>query len=218
MATATKGKSNLFNKAKKSAPAKEVKAKDQKLRVKVEDPDFFDKISQLERLQERMKADEAAADMIADEIKDLGKIEWSKVYSKTGKNPGSIMLEAKDGLDTAQFMLCPSDKYIMINEARSQYLVETFGEDSVEEKTSFSFDNEMVDKYGEIISQLIEESDEISDEDKEKIIKATTVWSVSKGSIDKLKEYSETSNMEIADVVEEIKPVVAIKNVEVIKG
>ena len=76
----------------------------------------------------------------------------------------------------------------------------------------------MVDKYGEIISQLIEESDEISDEDKEKIIKATTVWSVSKGSIDKLKEYSETSNMEIADVVEEIKPVVAIKNVEVIKG
>lgn len=209
---------NLFNKAKKSATPKTTKAKDEKVRVKVKDADFFSKIKELEQLQENMKRDKAKADMISDEVKEIGKLEWSKVYDKTGKNPGSIMLEARDGLDIAQTMFVPSDKYISINEDRAKYLTETFGEAVVEEKTSFSFDNEMVDKYGEILSRLIEESDEIDEDDKEKIIKATTVYSVAKGTIDKLKDYSEESDVEIISIVEEVKPVIAIKNVEVIKG
>jgi hypothetical protein len=128
------------------------------------------------------------------------------------------MLEAKDGADTAQTMFVPSDKYITINEDRANYLVETFGETAVEEKTTFAFDNEMVDKYGEVLSGLIESCDEISDEDKEKIIKAVTAYSVAKGTIDKLKDYSEDTDMEIVSIVEEVKPVIALKNVEVIKG
>lgn len=215
MATAKK---NLFDKAKKSATPKTTKAKDEKVRVRVNDADFFEKIQTLETLQENMKRDKAQADMIADEIKEIGKVEWSNVYNKTGKNPGSIMLEAKDGLDTAQTMFVPSDKYITINEDRANYLVETFGETAVEEKTTFAFDNEMVDKYGEILSGLIEACDEITDEDKERIIKAVTSYTVAKGTIDKLKDYSEDTDMEIVSIVEEVKPVIALKNVEVIKG
>jgi len=209
---------NLFDKAKKSATPKTTKAKDEKVRVRVKDADFFEKIQTLETLQENMKRDKAQADMIADEIKEIGKVEWANVYNKTGKNPGSIMLEAKDGMDTAQTMFVPSDKYITINEDRANYLVETFGETAVEEKTTFAFDNEMVDKYGEVLSGLIESCDEISDEDKEKIIKAVTAYSVAKGTIDKLKDYSEDTDMEIVSIVEEVKPVIALKNVEVIKG
>jgi hypothetical protein len=209
---------NLFNKAKKSATPKTTKAKDEKVRVKVKDSDFFSKIKELEQLQENMKRDKAKADMISDEVKEVGKLEWSKVYDKTGKNPGSIMLEAREGLDIAQTMFVPSDKYISINEDRAKYLTDAYGEDVVEEKTSFSFDNEMVDKYGEILSRLIEESDEIDEDDKERIIKATTVYSVAKGTIDKLKDYSEVADVEIFSIVEEVKPVIAIKNVEVIKG
>jgi len=209
---------NLFAKAKKSAPAKTTKAKDEKVRVKVKDADFFDKIQKLQELQDNMKRDKAEADMISDEVKEIGKVEWSKVYDKTSKNPGSIMLEAKSGLDTAQMMFVPSDKYISINEDRAKYLTETFGEAAVEEKTSFSFDSEMVDKYGEILSQLIEACDEIDEDDKEKIVKAVVSFSVAKGTIDKLKDYSQEADMEIYNIVEEVKPVIAVKNVEVIKG
>jgi len=208
---------NLFTKAKQSAP-KTAKAKDEKVRVKVADSDFFDKIKRLQDLQENMKRDKAEADMISDEVKEIGKVEWSKVYDKTSKNPGSIMLESKSGLDLAQTMFVPTDKYITINEDRANYLVEKFGEDVVEEKTSFSFDNEMVDKYGEILSQLIEASDEIDEDDKEKIIKAVTSYSVAKGTIDKLKLMSQNTDTDIVDIVEEIKPVIALKNVEVING
>ena len=205
---------NLFAKAKQSAPKKTAKGKDDKVRIRIEDPSFFDKVSKLESLNDRMKADKAKADMISDELRDISKTEWAKLYQKTGKNPGSVMLEhVNETEDTAQLMFVPTDKYITINSERAEALREEFGEEIVEEKTTFSFDNEMIEKYGEVISRLIEESDEISDRDKEKIIKAVTVFTVAKGTIDVMKNYGD-----VQDVMEAVKPVVALKNIEVVKG
>ena len=205
---------SLFDKAKKSAPAKTAKAKDQKVRIAIEDASFFDKVAKLEQLNDTMKAAKAKADMISDELRDLAKTEWAKLYEETGKNPGSVMLEHVNSADdVAQIMIVPSDKYISITAERAEELQETYGEEIVEEKTVFSFDNDMIEKYGEILSRMIEESSEIAEKDKEKIIKATTAYSVAKGTIDNFKKYGEVSEM-----VEMVKPVVALKNVEVIKG
>lgn len=205
---------SLFDKAKKSAPAKTAKAKDQKVRIAIEDASFFDKVAKLEQLNDTMKAAKAKADMISDELRDLAKTEWAKLYEETGKNPGSVMLEhVNSNDDTAQIMIVPSDKYISITAERAEELQETYGEEIVEEKTVFSFDNDMIEKYGEILSRMIEECDEIAEKDREKIIKATTAYSVAKGTIDNFKKYGEVSEM-----VEMVKPVVALKNVEVIKG
>ena len=204
---------NLFSKAKSTAVTKTTKAKDEKVRVTVKDGDFFDKVQTLETLQENMKRDKARADMLADEIKDTAKSEWVKVYEKTGRNPGSIMIEAKNGVDVAQTMFVPSDKYISINAERAEALTEKFGAEIVEEKTTFSFDNDMIEKYGEVISRMIEESNEIDEDDKGKIIKAVAAFSIAKGTIDKMKSYGEVS-----EIMEEVKPVIALKNVEVIKG
>jgi hypothetical protein len=204
---------NLFAKAKKSAPAKTTKAKDEKVRIAIEDKTFFDKIEKLEVLQDQMKVAKAKADMISDELRDLGKSEWAKLYDQTGKNPGSVMLEQANAEDVAQLMFIPTDKYITITPERAEELQETYGAEIVEEETTFSFDSAMIEKYGEILSRLIEESDEIKDTDKEKIIKATTKYSVAKGTIDKFATYGDVN-----EVMDAVKPVVALKNVEIIKG
>ena len=205
---------NLFAKAKKAAPAKPA-AKDSKLRIRIENEEFFGNVARLSQLQDNMKRDKAKADMIADELKDLAKDEWAKLYDKTGKNPGSVMLESVNDLDdTAQFMFVPTDKYITINEDRATELQEAYGEDIVEEKTTFAFDNDMIEKYGEVLSRLIEESAEISERDKEKIIKAVTTYSVAKGTIDNFSKLGDS----VAEMMDATKPVVALKNVEVIKG
>ena len=204
---------NLFAKAKKSAPAKTTKAKDEKVRIAIEDKTFFDKIEKLEVLQDQMKVAKAKADMISDELRDLGKSEWAKLYDQTGKNPGSVMLEQVNAEDVAQLMFIPTDKYITITPERAEELQETYGAEIVEEETTFSFDSAMIEKYGEILSRLIEESDEIKDADKEKIIKATTKYSVAKGTIDKFATYGDVN-----EVMDAVKPVVALKNVEIIKG
>jgi hypothetical protein len=202
---------NLFNKAKTTAPKTPVK-KDEKVRINLNDSDFFTKVYKLEILQDRMKSDKAQADMLADEIKDLSKEEWVRLYEKTGKNPGSIFLESIVNEQVAQVLYVPSDKYITVNADKAEVLVEKYGEDIIEEKTTFSFDNDMIEKYGEVLSNLIMSCDDISDSDKEKIIKASTAYSISKGTIDKMKFFGP-----IGEIMEEIKPVVALKNVEVVK-
>lgn len=204
---------NLFAKAKTVAPKKTAK-KDEKVRIKIEDASFFDKIQKLEQLNDTLKSAKAKADMISDEIKDLAKSEWTKLYGEMGKNPGSVMLEHVNDLDdTAQVMFIPTDRYITINEDRAEQLRETYGDEIVEEETTFSFDSVMIEKYGEVLSRLIEESAEIDEKDKERIIKATTKFSVAKGTLDVMAKYGD-----VESVMEDVRPVVALKNVEVIKG
>lgn len=204
---------NLFSKAKKAAPAKTTAAKDKKVRLQVTDPTFFSKVEKLEQLNDTLKSAKAQADMISDEIKDMAKSEWVDYYSQTGKNPESVMIVQEVAGDTASVMFIPTDKYITVTEARAEELRETYGEEIVEEETTFSFDSTMIEKYGEVLSMLIENCADITDADKEKIIKATTKYSVAKGTIDKLNQYGD-----VTEVMEAVKPVVALKNVEVIKG
>ncbi|MEN6294095.1 MAG: hypothetical protein ABFD07_19035 [Methanobacterium sp.] len=205
----------MFQKAKTSAPAKTTKGKDEKVRIKIQDASFFTKVEKLEQLLDAQKRDKAKSDMLNDELKDLARDEWAKLYENTGKNPESVMLEyvKEDTDDTAQFMFVPTDKYITITPARAEELQELYGETVVEEKTVFSFDNAMIEKYGEIISRMIEDSTDIAEKDKEKIIKATTTFSVAKGTID---NFSKLGN--VSEVMEATKPVVMLKNIGVIKG
>ena len=206
---------NLFSKAKASATPKATKAKDEKVRIRIEDETFFDKVEKLEQLNDTLKSAKAKADMISDELKGLGIEKWCELYESTGKNPDSVMLEyvKEDTDDTAQLMLVPMDKYITITEARAEELQEAYGDEIVEEKTVFSFDASMIEKYGEILSQLIEDSEEIADKDKEKIIRASTTYSIAKGTIDNF-----TKLGSVAELFEMTKPVVSIKNAGVIKG
>lgn len=204
---------SLFAKAKKNQVEKPKSAKDKKIRLQVTDPNFFSKVEKLEQLNDRMKSDKAQADMISDELKDLAKSEWCDYYTKTGKNPESVVICQEVAGDTSQFLFIPTDKYITVTEARAEELRETYGEEIVEEETTFSFDSTMIEKYGEVLSMLIENCPDITDADKEKIIKATTKYSVAKGTIDKLNQYGD-----VTEVMEAVKPVVALKNVEVIKG
>ena len=205
--------SNLFKKAASKSTSQPVKAKDEKIHLNVEDPTFFDKVQKLEILNDQMKVAKAKADMISDEVRDIAKAAWIKQYDKMGKNPESVLVVQEKAEDTARIMFIPTDKYISINSARAEELRETYGEEIVTEETSFGFDSSMIEKYGEILSRLIEECDEIPTKDKEKIITAKTTFTVAKGTIDKLGKYGDVS-----DVMENVKPVVMLKNIEVIKG
>jgi hypothetical protein len=73
----------LFDKAKKEATSKSIQ-KDEKIRISV-GHDFYDKVEMLEILQDNMKRDKAKADMLSDEIKEVSKEEWIKLYTKSGK-------------------------------------------------------------------------------------------------------------------------------------
>ncbi len=205
-------KTNLFSKAKKEAVAK-APAADSKVRINVNDASFFDKISKLEKLNDQMKSDKAKADMISDEVRDVARNEWAKLYEKTGKNPESVMIESRVNDDVAQVMFIVQDKYISVDSEKVESLVEEYGDSIVTEATTFSFSEAMIEKYGEVLSNLIMNSNEIDEADKDKIIKATTKFSIAKGTIDVLPKYGN-----VGQVMEAIRPVVMLKGPEVIKS
>lgn len=206
---------NLFAQAQNQATKKRTSAKNEKLRLQADDPEFFSLIERLQEVNERMKADKSKSDLLSSEVKEISKEKWAEYFQETGKNPGSVMIEAKEGLDTAQVMFVPQDKYITIDKDRAEELIEEFGEDVVETDTQFSFDNAMIQKYGEVLSRLIQESEEIEDDDKGKIIKAVVKYSVAKGTINKM---SKLGDGDVQEVMEAIRPVVMLKTPEIIKG
>ena len=158
--------------------------------------------------------DKAKADVIHDEVKEISVREWIKLYSSKKKNPESIMLEQEGpGGDIGQVMFIPSDKYLKVSESKAEELREKYGDEIVSEQTTFAFNAEMLEKYGEVISKLIMESDDIDEKDKEKIITATTAYNIAKGTIDSLATYGKVN-----EVMEDVNPVVMLKNVEVIKS
>jgi hypothetical protein len=72
--------------------------------------------------------------------------------------------------------------------------------------------SELVEKYGEVLSDLIENCSEIDDRDKMKLISAVSKFSVRKGTISNLPLFE---NHAFGEILENIKPVYQIKNVKV---
>jgi len=209
-------KKGLFDKARSKAEPKKSASKDEKVRIDItshgETGEMFDKISELEELQKQIKIKQTKADIISDEIKLIGRDEWAKLFTKRGVNPGSIMLETIVDGNTAQCMFMAQDKFAgKIDEKRHKELTEKYGEELVTEKTTYKFNADMLEKYADIISDLISNSPDIDDRDKEKIIEASVEYSITKGTLDQLKNYGEVRSM-----MEELNPVVALRDVEVI--
>lgn len=204
---------NLFSKARAKAATTTSKSKDEKVRVEVDNVGLFDMVKEYEQLNDILKSTQAKADMIHGQLKDIGKEQWIKLYSDTRRNPGSFFVEQKKSDDMGRFMVIPTDKYITVSESRAEELRDLYGDEIVTEETTFEFDSTMIEKYGDVLARLIEECDEIDERDKEKIVKAKVKIGVTKGTIDKMDKYGE-----VEMVVEDVKPVISLKNIEVVKG
>lgn len=203
---------NIFDTAKNNQEEKKVKDNG-KVRVAPDVEGLFETIETMEQLQKQMKSAKAKYDMLADEVKDISKDEFVKLFENDGKYPGSFMVEAKDGEDIAQVMYVPTDRYKKVNKTRAEQLKDKYGDDIVTEDTTFAFNSKLLAKYGEVISKLITECDDIEAADKAKLITATTKYSVAKGTIEKLDNYGDVEEM-----LNEVNPVVQLKGAEVIKG
>jgi len=204
---------NLFKNAKKATPKKATK-KD-KIDVVVnpslgfsnqEVLDFHTKVTRFKKLSIEIDPLVAEFETIKGEIKQIGKEQFINVFKENGVRPTSFTLSSSQG---ESIMIVSQDKYSNLSEESATEMKENFGDDTVEEATTYKFNNKMLEKYMDVLSDLIENSDKIADDDKAKLIEATTVYSVKKGLIDKLDNYGE----KMEDLFETINPVFQVKNV-----
>jgi hypothetical protein len=197
----------IFDKAKQTNAGKTAK-KNEKPSIVITGTEFDENLKKFANLKKEV--DEKTAEMKSAQsvVKEACVDKYCELYTSTKSNPGSITVKSETG---ANVMFLPTDKYITVDETQAGALKETYGDAIVEEKTVFSFNNEMLEKYQEVLADMIENSDKIAKDDKDKLIVAATSYSVAKGSIDK----AITVGKDVKAFIGDIQPVFTMKNAKV---
>ena len=207
--------SPVFNKAKsKSTETKTSKSKDKshvipKFDTAVEMTEFHTKLVKLATLKQQIDKLEAEITDADSYIREMGMSEFSGLLERTGKRESSFIMASEQG---ASVMVVVQDKYKSINEERANYLKETYGEDIVDENTEFKFNGEVLERNQEIISELIENCNKISNQDKENLIVGVTKYSVKKGLIDSIYKLSKDKGVNITTLLAEVEPQLQLKS------
>jgi len=202
---------NLFKVAKEKGAT--ASPSPQKTEIVINDVKMHLNLSRLVELNTQIDELSAESSILAAEIKERSINEFANLYESSGKYPGSFIIRASGmkKLPTASLMFIPTDKYIKIGEERYNELVENYGEDIATEKTTYNMNSELVEKYGELLSEAISKIKGIPDNDKKKLISAVTSYEVKKGTISELEKFDGT----ISEMLEEVKPIYQIKNIKI---
>lgn len=195
---------NLFAKKTAKAPAK----KNDKLNVNVSGKEFAEKLDKFATLKAQIENLESELAMSQEFVKATSIAEFAKLVETKKNNPGSFTLTSDNG---GTVMFLPTKRYIKIDEAAAENLKETYGESIVEETTKYSFNTEVLMKNMDVISELIQNSTEISEDDKENLIEGITTFTIEKDTLDKVYVLANESKNSVSEVLEDIQPVYQLK-------
>jgi len=194
---------NLFAKAKEKTP--KANAKNDKLNIKIRGSEFDENLIKITILEAQIDQLTAELEISKGIVKEVGVKTFEDVYILNGGYPGSFILSSDSD---ASIMFVPMDRYIKCDENRFNDLKEAYGDDVVTEKTEFVINPNLLDKYGEVISNLIENCPDIDDNDKTELFQAKITYSVSKGAIEKAFTWGKGK---VSDFIRDIQPVFSMK-------
>ena len=197
-------KGNLFVKAKDKA-VKAVDKKNDKLNIHIAGEEFDRNLTNVAVLETLIDQLTAELEMAKGYVKEIGVKTFVDVYIKTGGYPGSFIISSDN---QSSFLMTPMDKYIKCDEARFKELQDEYGDDVVTEKNEFVLNSALLEKYGEVLSDLIQNSPDIDEDDKLELIQGKVTYSVAKGSIEKAFTWGKGK---VADFMTSIQPIFAMK-------
>jgi hypothetical protein len=214
---------NMFSKAKAKPKATTKKATEKvnvtpKFETQEEMKEFHNKLAKFAKTKKEMNKLKAELGQYDAVIKEIGKEEFIKLLETSGKRETSYILSTDY---EGSVLVTVQDKYKTIDAERAEYLNETYGDfdedgnviDSiVDEDTKFQFNMTVLERNQDVIAELIENCDDISEDDKENLIECVTKYSIKKGTIDKLYKLSKDKGIDIETLFEEIQPILSLKS------
>jgi hypothetical protein len=193
---------DLFAKAKKESVSK----KAEKHEILTISAKFEKNLERMAEIDEKMAEMEAERALLDGDVREAAKTGMIDLYNQKNSFPGTLKVEA----GSRSFLFITSDKYIKIDEEGANNLTKKYGDDVVTEKTLFTLNPAMVEKYAPVLSDLIMNSKKIADADKVKIIENTTSWTVAKGTIEKLRSIN-FAKFNLTQIIEDIRPIFSVK-------
>jgi hypothetical protein len=179
-----KEKKSLFSMAKeKPTAAKSSKSKYQQVEV----PGIGGDLERYKELHAIIKNAEAEKEILSGRLYEIGKDKFMEMYLENRRRPENFKL-ADAGEDLLFIMF---DKYKMVTPEKEEIL-EKF-KDVLGIDVKYTFDKEILEKtnkngelIGDVINELIMNSDDIPEEDKENLIVVEKKVGIKKGTIDRL--------------------------------
>jgi hypothetical protein len=187
---------NLFATATK---VKETTKKTDKKVIK--SPLLGNKVKRYAELKQLIDNATGELKMIEGDIKMVGKNLFMQEYKQQKSTPDNFKIQ--DDTGNSCMFIC-MDKYTIVDEAKAGILANFEG--LLAENIVYKFNAELVEKYGQVLSELILNCSDIDDMDKGNLISGEKTFSVAKGSIDRLMQYDNPEQ-----VFELINPIVALK-------
>lgn len=194
----TSSKVNLFAKGTKVKETGTSKTKAKKIVIV---PELKDAVRSWNSIKQEIDRWKSQLAMVEGDIKLMGRVQFLSQYEQLKLRPESFRLQDETG---SQCLFVVMDKYTVVDENKAEVLSQFDG--VVEEVVEYKVDPEMVEKYGQLLSDFINDSPDIADEDREKIIAGEKVFRVKKGTIDRLLQYDNPEQ-----IFELINPIVALK-------
>jgi hypothetical protein len=196
---------NLFDKSKAVATVK----KAEKHEVVAISKGYEKDLSRMSEIDVKLAELEAERATLDAGIREEAKTAMMKLYASKNAFPGTLKVVA----GSRSFMFITADKYIKIDKDRANELKQAYGTDVVTEKTVFTLNATLVEKYADELSDLIMKSKKIATDDKENLIESTVTWTVAKGMIEKLRNAT-FAKFNINQLIEDIKPIFSVKAIK----
>lgn len=193
--TAEKPKKNLFASAKKVETTKESKSKTISLPVT---PELKKTIQEYTDAKSQCKSWEAKKEMAESVIKEKSKKIFLDEYQKSGRNIGSFKLE--------DITVSVQDRYIKLDENMVSIIESNFP-NVIDVKTEYLFNQEILEKYFDEISDALQNAEGIPEEDLNQLIESKETKLVKKGTIDTLATYGER----MTDLFKAISPIISVR-------
>ena len=191
-----KTQTNLFANATTKTPT--AKKTDKKV---LQAPDLLNKVSKFTQLKHQIEALTGELKMIEGDIKVRGKSLFLEQYKADKRTPENFKIQDETG---ATCMFIVMDKYTAVDDEKAAILKDFDG--LLGENVVYKFNPELVEKYGEVLSNLIISSPDIEEADKANLISGERTYSVAKGSIDRILQFANPEQ-----VLELINPICALK-------
>jgi hypothetical protein len=160
-----------------------------------------DKVKRFADLKNQIDALTGELKMIEGDIKGKGRELFVQEYKRERRTPENFKIQDQTG---SSCLFIVMDKYTAVDDEKAAILKDFDG--LLGENVVYKFNTELVEKYGSILSELILNCPDIADEDKGNLISGERTYSVNKGSIDRLLQFSNPEQ-----VMELINPICALK-------
>jgi len=168
--------------------------------------DFAEKLKLFNSLKLEIKNKTAEQKSIEGDIKAVALDEYIKLYTNMKRNPESIKVQSEKG-DKVMFMVVK--KYAgAVDEERADDLREKYGETFVEETSELIMDNNLLNKYGDKLEELIMGADFMTEDEKEELFINKITYKIKSDAIN---EAFTCGNGDVEGLIGDTNPVLMLK-------